>query len=642
VRVPQVIAVTGVMLLSLVVPGHADRHVALVIGNNRYASLPAGEQLQKAANDARSVGGALQRIGFEVILGENLDRRALVGKLNEFVQRLAPGDTAFFFFSGHGVALEGVNYILPADVPDLAAGQETSLKAEALSEQYIVSEITGRGVRVAVVVLDACRTNPFSRPGAKGIGVTKGLSPPPQVQGVFSLYAASSGQAALDRLYDGDTDPNSVFSRVLAPALIRPGVDLASLAIEVREEVARIAKGAGYDQRPAYYDETIGGRVYLAAVPPAGGQPVTSLAPLAPQAPAPAAATPAAPDAPAQGGEPPLPQLVYSRWEKFCGREQDGREICFTGKEAHTEAGQQVVTAALIEPAGESKKLFRLTLPSPMQVQFGTRLIIDGSQPISGVFLRCLANGCVADFEATPELLAKLKKGQMLQIQAISLAAKTISFPLPLSDSSGESFRRASEGAPSTAPKVFEEQQKKLHAYAQMPPGDPANRGEPLVYSQWAKFCGKSQQATGTEVCFTGKDGRTKAGQAMLAAALIEPASEAKKLFRITLPTSVQLQYGARLIIDQDQPISGAFFTCFANGCMADFQATPELITRLKRGQTLQLRAIDEAGTAVTFPLPLSDASGNSFRRANEGPPSDPKVFEEQQKKLQADAQRRL
>jgi uncharacterized caspase-like protein len=161
------------MLLSVVVPGQADRHVALVIGNNRYASLPASEQLQKAANDARSVGGALQQIGFEVILGENLDRRALGGKLNEFVQRLTPGDTAFFFFSGHGVALEGVNYILPAGVQDIAAGQETSLKAEALSEQYIVSEITGRGVRVAVVVLHACRTNPFSRPGGKGIGVTK-------------------------------------------------------------------------------------------------------------------------------------------------------------------------------------------------------------------------------------------------------------------------------------------------------------------------------------------------------------------------------------------------------------------------------------------------------------------------------------
>jgi hypothetical protein len=148
-------------------------------------------------------------------------------------------------------------------VPDIAAGQETLLKNEALAEQAVISELAGHGVRVAVVVLDACRTNPFSRPG-KAVGAAKGLAPPPQVQGVFSLYAAASGQAALDRLYDGDPNPNSVFSRVLVPALTRPGSDLTALAFDVREEVARIAKQAGYEQRPAYYDETIGGRIYLA------------------------------------------------------------------------------------------------------------------------------------------------------------------------------------------------------------------------------------------------------------------------------------------------------------------------------------------------------------------------------------------
>jgi hypothetical protein len=91
------------------------------------------------------------------------------------------------------------------------------------------------------------------------------------VKGVFSIYAASSGQAARDRLYDGDANPNSVFSRVLAPMLTRPGIDLATLAIEVREEVARIAKTAGYDQQPAYYDETSGGRIYLNGGPGNGG-----------------------------------------------------------------------------------------------------------------------------------------------------------------------------------------------------------------------------------------------------------------------------------------------------------------------------------------------------------------------------------
>jgi formylglycine-generating enzyme required for sulfatase activity len=253
-------------------PAHAEKRVALVVGNDRYANLGASEQLQKAVNDAHAVGGALRSIGFDVIAGENLGRRALLGKLGELVQRLDAGDTALFFFSGHGVALEGVNYILPADVPDIAAGQETLLKGEAIGETYVISELTARGVRVAVIVLDACRTNPFSRPGGKGIGVAKGLAPPPQVTGVFSLYAARSGQAALDRLYEGDPSPTSVFSRVLVPMLTKPGVDLRDLAYEVREEVARIARTAGYDQQPEDHDGTIGGRVYLAGLPQGGEQ----------------------------------------------------------------------------------------------------------------------------------------------------------------------------------------------------------------------------------------------------------------------------------------------------------------------------------------------------------------------------------
>ncbi len=261
--------VTVLLLLTLgVAPGHAEKRVALVVGNERYANLSANDQLQKAVNDARAVASALQQIGFDVISGENLDRRALLGKLSELTQRIAPGDMAFFFFSGHGVAIDGVNYILAADVPNITTGQETLLKNEALGEQSIIAELTGRGVRVAVVVLDACRSNPFGRSGGKGIGGQKGLAPPPEVRGVFSLYAASNGQAARDRLSDDDPSTNSVFSRVLVPALTRPGLDLTALAFDVREEVARVARTAGYVQEPAYYDGTIGGRVYLAGTPP--------------------------------------------------------------------------------------------------------------------------------------------------------------------------------------------------------------------------------------------------------------------------------------------------------------------------------------------------------------------------------------
>jgi invasion protein IalB len=162
-----------------------------------------------------------------------------------------------------------------------------------------------------------------------------------------------------------------------------------------------------------------------------------------------------------------------------------------------------------------------------------------------------------------------------------------------------------------------------------------------LIYSPWAKFCGKGNDPNAKEVCFTGKDARTEAGQPVVAAALIEPDGEPKKLFRVTLPSPLQLQYGTRIIIDKEPAISGAFFTCFANGCMADYEATPELVGKLKKGQMLVIQAINLAAAAVSFPVPLVDNTGNSFVKANEGPPTDPKVFEEQQKKLQDELQKR-
>jgi invasion protein IalB len=195
--------------------------------------------------------------------------------------------------------------------------------------------------------------------------------------------------------------------------------------------------------------------------------------------------------------------------------------------------------------------------------------------------------------------------------------------------------------------------QKPAAPTAQKPPAaTPAPAGAPgaapaapempqLVYSPWAKFCGKGNEPGAKEVCFTGKDARTEAGQPVVAAALIEPEGEQRKLFRVTLPSPLQLQYGTRIVIDKEAPISGAFFTCFANGCMADYEATPELVSKLKKGQMLQIQAINLAAAAITFPLPLTDTSGNSFLKANEGPPTDPKVFEEQQKKLQEDLQKR-
>lgn len=175
-------------------------------------------------------------------------------------------------------------------------------------------------------------------------------------------------------------------------------------------------------------------------------------------------------------------------------------------------------------------------------------------------------------------------------------------------------------------------------AQGQAPQGqEQAQQPQPqLIYSPWAKFCGKGKEANAKEVCFTGKDARTEAGVPVIAAALIEPEGAPKKLFRITLPAPLQLQYGTRVIIDQEQPMTGPFFTCFSNGCMADYEATDDMVQKLKKGQTLTIQAINLAGSAISFPLPLSD-----FAKAHDGPPTDPKVFEEQQKKLQDELQKR-
>jgi invasion protein IalB len=179
-------------------------------------------------------------------------------------------------------------------------------------------------------------------------------------------------------------------------------------------------------------------------------------------------------------------------------------------------------------------------------------------------------------------------------------------------------------------------------AEAQTAPAAPAQAATPppwpempqFIYSPWTKFCGKGQDATAKQVCFTGKDARTEAGQPVVAAVLIEPDGEPKKLFRITLPSPLQLQYGTRVIVDKQAPLTAPFFTCFTNGCMADYEAAPDLIGKLKHGQMLTIQAINLAGSAISFPLPLVD-----FAKANEGPPTDPKVA--QQKKLPDEMQKR-
>jgi len=157
-----------------------------------------------------------------------------------------------------------------------------------------------------------------------------------------------------------------------------------------------------------------------------------------------------------------------------------------------------------------------------------------------------------------------------------------------------------------------------------------------LIFSPWTKFCLKGQEANAKQVCFTGKDARIESGMPVVAAVLIEPESEPKKILRVTLPLGMQLVHGTRVIIDQNQPATAPYVICFTNGCMADYEANADMVGKLKKGQGLVVQGINSTGQPISLTLPLAD-----FAKAYDGPPTDPKEFEAQQRKLQDELQRR-
>ncbi len=191
-----------------------------------------------------------------------------------------------------------------------------------------------------------------------------------------------------------------------------------------------------------------------------------------------------------------------------------------------------------------------------------------------------------------------------------------------------------------TSPNSFAEekkgkqQQKKDQEKGKQPPPQQQTEAPELIFSPWTKFCPK--EANTKPVCFTGKDGRVESGQPVVAAVLIEPDGEPRKILRITLPLGMSLQPGTRAIIDQGQPMTAPYVICFNNGCMADYEASQALVDAMKKGQSLVVQGINGAGQPISLVLPLND-----FAKAYDGPPTDPVELEKRNKQLQEEMQRR-
>src|SRR5436853_2669312 len=193
--------------------------------------------------------------------------------------------------------------------------------------------------------------------------------------------------------------------------------------------------------------------------------------------------------------------------------------------------------------------------------------------------------------------------------------------------------------APKQQPKQQQQQQQPVQQAPATADQQQQAAGEqpPVVYSPWTKFCGKdNNNPQAKEVCLTVKEARLETGQFLAGAALIEQAGEEKKLFRITLPLGMQLPQGTRMLLDKEEPMQGRYIVCLPNGCMADFDVNKDFVAKLKKGQQLVLQGINLPGQAATYMLPLAE-----FAKANDGPPTDPKKFEEDQKKLQEELQKK-
>ncbi|MBR0800919.1 caspase family protein [Bradyrhizobium jicamae] len=270
------ITTSAAVFIALAVPAHADKRVALVIGNNDYRNVP---KLQKAVNDARTMGDTLKQLGFSVMVAENLNRQAFSETLLAFDRAVEPGDTAFFFYAGHGFEIAGQNFLLPTDVPAATEGQEELVRDASVLADRIIERLQNKKARTSILVFDACRNNPFERAGTRAVAGGGGLAPMTQLpEGVFSVFSAGPRQTALDRLSNDDANPNSVFTRTFARELLQPGENLVQVAQHTRRLVSEMADTVKHKQIPVYFDQMVDD-VFLNGVAKAPADAVPSAAP---------------------------------------------------------------------------------------------------------------------------------------------------------------------------------------------------------------------------------------------------------------------------------------------------------------------------------------------------------------------------
>lgn len=270
------------VLAALAPDAFAQARHALIIGNAAYSNV---EPLQNTHADAAAYGTAFTRLGYDVTLLNDLDRNGMELALADFYDRISPGDTAVFVFSGHGWSDGSTNFILPTDIRVESSERRLKLMSTPLQNGVngIVDQIRGAGASVQVAIIDACRNNIFGAQGTRSLGLRRGLAVERAPQGAFLIFSAGAGEQALDGLPgDGPDQRLSVFTRHFLPRL-EAGLYLEDAINDAQMATAQDArKAGGHLQNPAYYDQ-INGKLCLsdscgAAAPvPAAVQPAVQM-----------------------------------------------------------------------------------------------------------------------------------------------------------------------------------------------------------------------------------------------------------------------------------------------------------------------------------------------------------------------------
>ena len=207
-----------------------ERRVALVIGNSSYRNAPA---LPNTVNDARDMVVALRKVGFEVVDGIDLDKRGMDSALTRFARLAQDADAAMFYFAGHGFQFNGENYLVPVEAK---IEDEVGVQYETTRLNDVVTALNyAKGVKI--MVLDACRNNPFvgllaKRQATRGFSVGSGLAPVQRAQGMVIAYATQANDVAAD-----GAGRNSPFTAALVREIDQPGLEVATLFRRVQKSV---------------------------------------------------------------------------------------------------------------------------------------------------------------------------------------------------------------------------------------------------------------------------------------------------------------------------------------------------------------------------------------------------------------------